>query len=152
MSNVKGKRLKGFTLVELLLVIAIVAILAGVSFPYYSKILFRNSLSISNQAISQSLRRAQLLSQSGQSDSQWGIYAQANSLTLFSGATYATRDSSLDELHNLSEGIVLTGDTEIVFEKFTGELVVDKLLTLTLDNEEVNIYLNTKGMVGNTAP
>jgi prepilin-type N-terminal cleavage/methylation domain-containing protein len=141
------KKPSGFTLVELLIVIALLAIIAGVTFPFYSNILFRNSVDISNQAVSQSLRRAQLLSQSGESDSSWGIYLTSSTLTVFSGDTYATRTTSLDENHGLSDGLTITGDTEIVFEKFTGDLPTAKSITLELDTEQKTISLNTKGLV-----
>ena len=37
MNNIKSKRLKGFTLVELIIVIAILAILAAIAIPKYNK-------------------------------------------------------------------------------------------------------------------
>jgi prepilin-type N-terminal cleavage/methylation domain-containing protein len=142
--RVEGK--KGFTLIEMLLSVAIIAILAGVSTPVYQMFQNRNDLDIATTTIAQSARRAQLLAQAVAGDTSWGIYVQAKSITLFKGAAYLTRDNNFDEVFDLSDSIIPTGMSELVFTKFSGFPQATGSFVLTSKaNESRTIAINQKG-------
>lgn len=140
---------KGFTLLEVLLSIALLGLIAGFTTPIYSSFQNRNDLDIAISNTVQSLRRAQLLAQASSSDTSWGIKLQAGSLTIFRGSSFAARDSNFDEIYPMSTGITLSNLNEIVFDKFSGLPTGPSVGTITLtdpNNETKNITINAKGM------
>ncbi|MDO8260622.1 MAG: prepilin-type N-terminal cleavage/methylation domain-containing protein, partial [Candidatus Magasanikbacteria bacterium] len=53
--------IKGFTLIEMLLTLTVIALLAGLSAPIYMSFQGRNDLNVANSVVVSSLRRAQTL-------------------------------------------------------------------------------------------
>lgn len=141
---------KGFTLIELLLSIALISALAYVSLPVYQSFQIKNDLNIATTTIVQSLRRAQMLSQNMEGDSSWGVAIASGSVTMFKGASYATRDVNYDEKSSISTAITSSGLTEIVFTKLLGD--PSAAGTINLSNsitslEARAITINSQGMV-----
>lgn len=146
--SVKFKINKGFTLLEILLSIALIAILAGFSIPVYQSFQVKNDLDVATNIVAQSLRRAQSLSRSQDGDISWGVKIQTGSITLFKGTNYATRDSAFDELFNMPQTITPSGLGEIVFTKFSGDpQSTGNIVLNSTINETKNITINSKGMV-----
>ena len=140
--------LKGFTLLEILLSIAAITIIAGISIPIYQSFQVRNDLDIATVEIVQSLRRAQILSQAVDGDTSWGLKILSGNLTLFKGVNYAARDTAFDELFDVPTSITPSGVSEIVFSKFFGNPQPTGTVTLTSSaNETRTITINEKGMV-----
>lgn len=133
---------------EVLLSISVVVILAGISAPVYQNLQVKNETDIAVSTIAQSLRRAQILSQAVDGDSTWGVKTQSESIVLFKGATYVTRDSTYDEIFVLSPTVIPTGLTEVVFSKLTGYPQQTGTTTLTnTANETKTVSINSKGTV-----
>lgn len=143
------KNKKGFTLVEMILAIAMLFILFGIASPFYQKYQSKNDLDLAVISVAQNLRRAQTLAQGMDANSNWGLYLQGGSMTVFRGTSYATRDSSFDELISMPDVVVPSSLTEVVFTKFTGLPASVGIITLTNTsiNEIKNITINSKGMV-----
>jgi prepilin-type N-terminal cleavage/methylation domain-containing protein len=138
----------GFTLLEVLLSIALIAVMAGVTIPVYISSQVRNDLDIATVEIVQTLRRGQILAQAVDGDTSWGMRVASGSITLFKGASYAARDSAFDEIFEVPTNIAPSGITEVVFSKFTGLPQTAGTITLTSStNETRNIVINQKGMV-----
>jgi len=145
-ANLKSRR--GFTLVELLLSMALIGVVAFFSVPVYQSSQVKNDLDIAALESAQSMRRAMMLSQGMDADDSWGVKAQSGSLVVFKGASYGARDMAYDEVFDLPGSIVASGVTEFVFSKFTGWPTPAGTLTLTSSNGDVkNIILNDFGMV-----
>lgn len=144
----KLKFLKGFTLIEVMLSLSLLAIIFAMSAPYYQSFQVRNDLDIAQNTIVQSLRRAQVLSQAGDGDMNWGVYVQVGSIIVFKGVSYVLRDISYDEVFDLPASIVSSGIAEVVFSKLYGLPQSIGTVTLTSTaNETRNITINEKGMV-----
>lgn len=137
----------GFTLLELLLSMALISILVGMTMTVYYATQVKNGLDIAASTLTQGLRRAQALAQNGDSDSSWGVYINAGSITLFKGSTYATRDTTMDETATYASNITASGTKEIDFTKFTGDPTSTATFTLSTSADTKTITVNAKGMV-----
>lgn len=139
---------QGFTLMEVLLSIATVAIIAGISVPVYQSFQTRNDLDIATVSVAQTLRRAQLFSQAVAGDASWGVYVTSGSATLFKGDSFAARDNSYDEIFEAPTSLTPSGTPEIVFAKFTGLPQTTGAIIFTSNaNETRTTTINAKGMV-----
>ena len=138
----------GFTLIEMLLVLATMAILGGLSIPLALPYVLQNDLDISTGITAQSLRRAQSLAMSMQGDSPWGVEMEPQTITLFKGQTFNSRDVSQDEVFTLTIPLRYSGLTEVVFAKFSGEPVSSGNISLSNSaNQSRGITVNPKGVV-----
>lgn len=138
---------KGFSLLEVLLSIAVIAILAGLSLPITRTMLTKNDLDVATSTVAQTLRRAQILSQAVDGDTSWGVKVQSGSITLFKGTSYAARDASYDENFDLVSSITPSGTTEYVFSKLSGLPQTIGTITLTTESDTRTVTVNEKGMV-----
>ncbi len=138
---------RGFTLIELILSMALIATLAGITAGVYYATQVKNGLDIAATTLAQGLRRAQSLAQVGSSDSSWGVYVQAGSITLFKGATYATRDTTQDEVAAFASNITASGSKEVDFTKFSGDPTSAATFTFTTLADTKTVTVNPKGMV-----
>ena len=139
---------EGITLIEVTLSIALIAIIAGISVPVYQSFQARNDLDIATVTIAHSLRRAQLLSQASDGDTNWGVVVQSTAISLFKGISYAARDASYDEIFDLPGSLAPSGVSEIVFTKFTGLPQTTGTIIITSNtNEARSITINQKGAV-----
>lgn len=128
--HVSENRVGGFTLIEVLFVLAISAIFAGATFPLGQTYLRREELEKAVRDVASSVRYAQEKSQAGSFDSAWGVKVSSGSVTVFQGATYATRDSSYDQLVSMPTALVPSGTTEFDFARRTGR-TTSGTLTIT---------------------
>ena len=138
---------RGFTLLELLLSVAIISLLAGLSLPVYRTLLSKNDLDISATVTASSLRRAQTLSQAVDGDITWGVKIQSGSIVLFKGSSYAARDTTFDETFDVPTTISMSGTTEIVFAKFTGFPQTTGVINLSTESDARSVSINEKGTV-----
>lgn len=138
---------RGFTLLELLLSVAIISLLAGLSLPVYRTLLSKNDLDIAAVTIAQSARRAQVLSQAVDGDTSWGVKVQTGSIVIFKGASYAARDINFDETFDVPTSIGVSGTGEYVFAKMTGLPQSTGTVTLTSESDTRTVSINAKGMV-----
>ncbi len=138
----------GFTLLELLLTAVVISLIGGIGAPVLYTFQNHNNLDIAVVTYAQNLRRAQLLAQGMDGDSSWGVKVQAGSITVFKGSTYASRDTTYDELTSMPNNITRTGTDEVTFSRLTGLPATTANLTLTsVNNETRTITVNAKGMV-----
>ncbi|HEX3568777.1 MAG TPA: type II secretion system protein [Candidatus Saccharimonadales bacterium] len=138
----------GFTLIEMLLSVGIIALLAGLSLPIYFSSQTRNDTASTTETIADGLRRAEIDARAVHGDVQWGVNFQSTSATLFQGTSYATRATMYDEPLTIPSDITIGYSGDIVFAKLTGLPTTTPSITITSkNNETATITINTKGMV-----
>jgi len=138
----------GFTLIEVMLAVVLVGLLAGIGMPVYYSLQTRNDLDIAAAAVSQNLRRAQVLSQSVDGDRSWGVRIDPGNVIVFQGSSFASRDQSFDETFSIAENIVISGPNEIVFSKLAGlPQSTGNIMLTSSANESKTITINAKGTV-----
>ncbi|MFA7682511.1 MAG: hypothetical protein WCX61_05800, partial [Candidatus Peribacteraceae bacterium] len=107
-----------FTLAEGLTVIAILAVLAGISVPLYRSSLIRNHLTLAQEQTMHVLRQAQTRAQAGDQKSAWGVHIPTG--TLYAGTSYEERDSTYDEIYALPSSVTISGLTDISYSRLYG--------------------------------
>lgn len=139
---------KGFTLLEVLLSIALIAIILGITTPVYVAFSRRNDLDLATDTATQALRRAQILSQGMSSDDNWGVEIQFGNIIIFKGNVFSTRDQNFDENFSISSAITFSGSNEVIFNKFLGDTSGGTInLINTTENATRTININSKGLV-----
>jgi len=135
-------------LIEMLLSIAVVAILAGIMVPIFLSFQTRNDVDIASLALVRSIRRAEQLSRNGEGDSAWGVNLLSGEITVFRGGSYAGRDATYDEIFSIPNNISFIGTSSMVFSKLYGWPSASSTINLTSVNNEIRtININSKGSV-----
>ena len=143
----KFQHSRGVTLVELLIVIALIAIIGASTTPVLSNFLARNYLRNKTNELVASLRTAQINTISGKEDSQWGVNTSTSEITLFKGSSFAGRDTNFDQSFSIPATITITTD-EIVFDRLTGDPDAVATLTITSNAGDSNtVTVNEVGTV-----
>ena len=139
---------QGFSLLEVLLSVAILAVLAGLSLPVYESFLRRNDLDLTAQQVASSLRRAQTFARANSYDSVWSVAVQSSNVTLFRGTNFAGRDQTYDESVAIPASVSVSGLSEVQFSKLTATPNTTGSITLTSTaNATRTVTVNAKGMV-----
>jgi len=138
---------KGFTLVELMIVLAILVFLIAVSLPLAINFYQTRQLDIHTQGIVQALRRAQMKAMSVEADSSFGVYITSDQYILFKGDTYAARDVGYDETFDLPENLSVSGLSGVVFSRLKGAPSSTGTTILTIDNRSGSVNINEIGRV-----
>ena len=138
---------RGFTLLEILLSLAALALIAGLSMPLYNGLELSNELDSSAQLVSGSLHRAQTLAQGMEGDSAWGLYWNLGDLVIFKGASYIGHDTAFDENIALPGSVSISPANSVIFAKFTGEVAATSLTLTSSNGQTKSLSINTKGTV-----
>jgi prepilin-type N-terminal cleavage/methylation domain-containing protein len=136
--------MRGFTFIEIILVMGIMAILAGFAVPLYGSLRIRNDLTVATNTTVQLLNRAQTLARAMREDDAWGVSVVSGEVTLFRGSDFATRITTFDEVFKLPGGITSAGNVPLYFEKFSatprsGVAVPPLSITLTAPSGSANV-------------
>ena len=136
---------KGFTIIEIILVIALLALFAGFSVQLTFSALKQNDMEMTRSMLISQIRSAQLNALEQVHDGDWGIHVAPGSLTLFRGTSYATRLSQYDEVVSVPTHIQFSGLSSIIFTTYTGLPTQTGTITMSSDAFQSQITLNSYG-------
>lgn len=146
--------MKSLTLVETLLVIAIVAVLLSLAGIYLPQFLTTNYLETGTDDLVWSLRQIREKSLAGEDDSQWGVYfppENRNKFILFKGSSYPGEiyeDKNLPSPITIKEVNLEGGGNTITFIKNTGETTNFGYLILSSQDQKLKkIVINKIGLI-----
>ena len=132
----------------MLLSVALLAMIGGMTIPMYRTFMVRNDLDVATMTLVHNLRRAQSLSQSSDGDMTWGVHVGVGSILIYKGPSYILRDVNYDENTSIPKTITLGVLREINFSKSLGVPSATGTIQFTSQaNETRNITINDKGMV-----
>ncbi len=140
---------QGFTFVEVLVIIGILALIAGLSIPFYQSWYVSSQLDNETSLLVQTLRQAQQMAMASAGYSAYGVHVTENTYVLFRGAVYNSGDS-FNQTTILPDTISLSSTlgSEIVFERGTGLPSQTGMITLDGDSQKQNsIHLNNLGVI-----
>jgi len=116
----KNKNDNGFTIIELSLVIALFIVVLSFAVPYGLRFFRIERLDGTSRDILTNLRLAQSQATSQRDDSDFGLYLEQGTITLFKGSGYSTREVAYDWVIEFSDQIIISGLSEVVFYCLTG--------------------------------
>ncbi len=117
---------KGFTILELLIVLGIMALLVGVIFSAFINVRKGNALQNDTDVIVETLRQARSQTLSSQNQMQYGVHLASTQITLFTGASYSAGNATNQNIPLNASDTVLTitlvgGGSDVVFARLSGE-------------------------------
>jgi len=111
---------QGFTLIELMIVIALIFMFSSITFPVSYSFFHKSALKDEARNIESSLRKAQSLAITGRGDSSAGVKFSQDDYTVFEGESYEDRRASKDLVIAFPIAMSVEGMQEVVFQKTTG--------------------------------
>ena len=130
----------GFTLVELILVVAMMAVVGAMTAPFLQTFQTRSDLVTTADSITHQLRRAQQNAAAGQNGNGWGVFFNPGNktMTLYYGTSYASRDQSFDQIDSLPTAFTFSTDfsDDIYFNVFSGQASASGTVTITDQNNQ----------------
>lgn len=145
MNKMLKLKLPAFTLIEILLAVALLAMILAISLPLGQEYLNKNELENAKTLITQTIRSAQANAKAGKADAQWGVKIIDNAITLFQGNSYATRNTAVDVVITWSDRFDATGVSELVFSKYNALPSTTGTITITGFELTSEITINTQG-------
>ncbi len=150
MSNLSQK---GFSFIEIIVVLAIVAIISVLASSFYTRFLTQNSVSNTTDHIISQMRRAQIYAMTGkQTGGNWGVkYALSPKQATF----YLGGDSAFDENYAVNDNITVSPVFDILFAHYTGAPTIvlpagapfPLVITIDGNNSTESITINSQGIV-----
>jgi len=141
----KNKR-SGLSLIELLLVIAIVAILGAITIPFTSSWISKSAVADKTNEVVSFLRSAQSGSISGKAGGPWGVKTEATKAILFQGSTYAGRNTTYDQVITFPSVITAT-NAEVVFDTLSGNPANAVTITVSSTRKTKTISVSATGTI-----
>jgi prepilin-type N-terminal cleavage/methylation domain-containing protein len=140
------KKHQGFTLIEVILVIALFAMIGLLAAPVLSKFLTQTYLQSKTQEVESALRTAQINSVSGKANSKWGVNISNSSIKIYKGNSFATRDASADITYDIPGSVTITS-TDVNFDKLTGKPNSAATIVISSSVGTKTVTLNAAGTV-----
>lgn len=148
MVQASNERVRGFTLIEVLLTVAIISVITIVSAPVYLGFQKTNELDVATNTLVQYLYQAQSYSRAEAHDCSWGVTINGQNLTLFCGNSYASRSTAFDNVYNIPASISVTTNLEQIYSKLYGMPTITGSYNLsTTSGQTSSVTINAKGML-----
>lgn len=146
---------EGFSLIELVVVVAILLILAGFFLISLNLLRHKNSLDYSAQEIIKTLRLAQNKTLASEGNSSFGVNFASNKFTLFKGSVFNQFDAENQERKlttdvTISQINLANATSSIVFDRLTGTTANNGFIKIELTNDSSqnkDIFIETSGAV-----
>lgn len=140
----------GFTLMEMLLVIALIGLLGAITIPFYQSM----QINVQRQAVGNeliaNLHRAKLKAIAAVDDNSWGINIDENNqIIIFKGSNFEARDQNFDETITVPNNIIIEGAArQVIFNKFTGlPSATGTIVLRDTTGQSQNITITSQGTV-----
>ncbi len=104
----KWKRVEGMTVIELIIVIGLITLLAGLTLPFAGNFGQRNDEFAAASGVVQALRRAQfrsMLSEGGSNVWVRLVSGTGTDYMIYTGTSYATRNQDTEEIYKLPDTV-----------------------------------------------
>lgn len=138
---------RGFTFLELILVIALVIILGLSTVPFSSRFYTQNAVSNTVDQITSELRKSQMYAMSSRQSANWGVHYGSNQIVLFQGTSYASRNANFDEKFTVNTAVTVSGLTDVIFMRTTGTPSATPTIIVSGAGDTATVTVNSEGVV-----
>lgn len=132
----------GFTLIELIVVVALLAIIATTATVFNSQWYLKNNLESSKNMLISSLRKAQSYSISKKDGLTWGVCLIGTTIRMFGGSCASP---TIKDDYSLPSNVVISGLSTVIFSSFRGEPDSSQNISLTGNSKTYNLIINSAG-------
>lgn len=133
--------LPAVTYAEMIIIVALIAILSASSYPFLTSYIGSNNLTLSKDKIISTIRKAQNYSMSQKNGETWGACITENIVRLYTGTCLSP---DFKEDFTISNSIEISGTLDTTFSS-RGEAVSEAVVTLKAKQTEKHIELNKIG-------
>ncbi|MFH0804661.1 MAG: hypothetical protein V1916_00510 [Patescibacteria group bacterium] len=146
--GVRTELVRGFTLLEALLVIALLGALVGLAIPFYQSFQVTSQVDGATEDLVAALRSAQARAMASESFQPFGVHLESRRFVLFRGATYVPGDPA-NEVTTVAPTVTLQpgGATDVVFGVTRGATGAASTVAVRSSNKLRNITINELGVV-----
>ncbi len=143
--------MRGFSYIQVLVVVAMLSILAAVSSPYYIQFQYKQRLHSSAEALLSDIRLVQGKAMQQMEDDQWGVHISDSdkAYVLFYGGTYNSTEANNMSISYVNS-VSISPDQDIVFDPVTGAPTSGSDVTVTVSSSSLSetrtITINSEGM------
>ena len=146
---------KGFTLVEITIVMVLISILIAITTPLVSNVIARNDVGSAHESLYNALLRAQQLSKNQYKDSQWRVCLD-NTNKQYTITSGTCSDPTNAEIIKISSNITISSEQtlDILFKSISGELdntFNSITITLTGGGASKSIIIDKNGVIDKQA-
>jgi prepilin-type N-terminal cleavage/methylation domain-containing protein len=134
---------KGFTVIELLIVIAIIAVIGATVSPFLSRFVLSNAIETTSNELVGSIKKAQENSMNSKDSSVWGVCFISNNIRIYRGSCVAPTYS---EDFGKPASVSINGLQDTTFN-LRGEPSNSLQITVSTDIDSVVVSLNEVGGV-----
>lgn len=139
--------MRGVTLVEMLLVIAIFGVIAASATPFLSSFLVRNNWHVAVDRVASEIYKSQSYAMDGKTiggNSVWGVCITGNIFRMFNGSCAAP---NFREDYVIPNQVTVSGITSVTFGNLRGEPNVVSTINVVSGLGSNTITLSAAGMV-----
>ncbi len=145
---------RGVSLIEIILVIAIIVILAAVAVPIQNTVLRSHAIASAKDDIQSALRSASLNAKLGSNGLEAGVYIGKNEanepfIVLYRGESYEKRVTDLDTPVDVATtlNVTVAPEADIHFHIVSGAIDHDTIITIQNSDTTKVLHVNTAGTV-----
>jgi prepilin-type N-terminal cleavage/methylation domain-containing protein len=143
---------KGFTIIELLMVVALVVVLSSISMPMYGQFQSETQVKEVSVDIVQALRLAREKSMAAINGDSYGVYIKTGTspnLILYKGPYYEARDENFDQPIPVNRNIIFATESlqDVRFDPGTGETPTPGKIIISNSRTSKSININRFGIV-----
>lgn len=136
----------GFTLIELLLVISLMLLLGTMGTSFLARFMTQNGVSNTADQIIGDIRQAQINAMMGKQNGNWGIDYASQTITLYQGSSYTSRNTAFDTTFSVNSTITISGLSDLNFSRMTGIPNSTPTITISGIGTTKTITVNTQGV------
>lgn len=139
--------MRGFTIIEMFLAIAIMAVLSMATTPFLSSFLIRNNWHVATDRVVSEVYKAKNYSMAGKlivGSNVWGVCMTSGKFRLFNGSCASP---NFFEDYIIPSGVTVSGITEVNFDNLRGIPSAVTTINIVSNVGSSNITLSGSGMV-----
>ncbi len=144
---------KGFTVIEVIIVIAMMGILVLIAAPFLSNSLTRSDFEIASSEAVDALREARSSAMNGKGGGRFGVHFETSQFVFFTGATYSAVDLE-NVVHTYGSDVTMSnititgGGSDVHFATHKGEPTENGAIEFTIPGGETKtVTVNAVGLV-----